>query len=300
MKKILFLLAVFTALFTSCSTDDENTSSVKTASVALTTETASVTGKQVKKPASIPAWVDGFSVKAKSNVYANYEVSDNYTFDQQNGATNIILDNVALGSNTFTASTTTNSAQFYQLTNYTASGNSLDAKFLAGLNNIKADNPYVIYTGLVPNANVTDSNVNLVTIPMTTVYGRILSVFQLNQALKNAGYQAKVTVTITSPVAGSNSALDATTKNDELVTFKWSNLKSVAGAKVTYKVEVSKINSQSTIVKTYTLTQDILASKSISCYYTITDDGIVLKNPNQGLSLSFQDWEEVNCNDCNN
>lgn len=293
--KTILLALMFLTLF-SCSTDDTNQDdSMKKTSVAFSIDQPSTkTGKQIKR-GTIPLWVNSINIKAKSVVYPTYEVQDNFTFDEQNGASLITLSDIAIGSNVFTATTTTDSPQFYQLTNYTINTGTIDQKFDTALDNINNELPYVLYAG-TKTETVTETGPNLVQIPMNTNNGRLLSVFQLSQPLKDNNYQAKVTSTYTT---GNTTALNAVTKGNELVTFKWSNANSVQGATVTYKIEVSKINNQNVILKTYSITQDIKASTSISCYYTINEDGIILKKSNeQGITLNFQEWKNEHCTTC--
>lgn len=292
--KAIILASMFLTL-SACSTDEINMDdTIQKTSVAFSIEQPTKTAKQIKR-GTIPLWVNSINIKAKSVVYPTYEVQDNFTFDEQNGYSVISLNDVATGGNVFTASTTTDSPQFYQLTNFTANTGNIDTKFDAALDNINNELPYVLYTG-TKTETVTESSVNLIQIPMTTTNGRLLSVFQLNQVLKDGGYQAKVTSTYT---LGTNTALNAVTKGNELIALKWSNINSVQGAVITYKVEVSKINNQSVILKTYTISQEVKASTSISCYYTITDEGIILKkSTEQGIQLNFQEWKNETCTTC--
>lgn len=294
MKKVLFLFTLL-LMVTACSTDSEPSTGVQTTNVAISIDQPSttVTGKQIKR-GNIPVWVNTLKIKATSNVFSNYSVETPFTFDEQNGASYIGLDNVAVGSNSFTASTTTDSPQFYQLTNFTVNSGDLNAKFASALDNIDNENPYVLYTGAT-TANVASTGTNVISIPMTTLNGRLLSVFQLADNLKSLGLQAKITASVSGL-----SSLTAITKGNELVTFKWSDVNSVLDKEVTYKVEVSAINNQSVILKSYEVKQKVLASTSLSCYYTINSDGITLTRNDVKITLNWQEWKNLNCEDCNN
>lgn len=295
MKKILLSLSIV-CLLASCSTDETpvKEQSIQKTSIAVVVDqpTSSTTGKQIKR-GTIPVWVNSIAIKATSNVFTNIVAQDNFTFNEGNGASFIGLDNVAVGSNNFVASTTTDSPQFYQLTNYTVNAGSFNDKFASALNNIDNENPYVLYNGST-TASVASTGTNVIAIPMTTLNGRLLSIFQVTDALKNLGVQAKITAS----VAG-QSDLTAITKGNELVTFKWSNVNSVNDKEVTYKVEISPINNQSLILKTYEVKQKIVASTSLSCYYTIDGDGITFTRNDVKITLNFQEWKDQFCTECN-
>lgn len=293
MKKIFTLLTLL-LLVTACSTEDTQSTEIQKTNVAFTIDqpSSSTTGKQIKRN-NIPVWVNTISIKATSNVFSNYSTQDNYTFDQQNGASYIGLDNVAVGSNLFTASTTTDSPQFYQLTNFTVNSGDINAKFDSALNNINKENPYVLYNGSV-TASIGATGTNIVPIPMNTLNGRLLTVFQLAENLKSLGLQAKITAS----VSGLNS-LTAITKGNELVTFKWSDVNSINDKEITYKVEVSTINNQSVILKTYEVKQKVVGSTSLSCYYTVNGDGITFTRNDVKITLNFQEWKNSHCTDCN-
>ena len=301
MKKLFctLLTAVCITLFTSCSSDDASTTDqgIQKTNVAFVIDqpTTSTTSKQIKR-GDIPVWVNTIKITATSNVFGGYSVNDNYTFDEQHGENYIGLDNVAVGSNTFVGTTTTDSSQFYQLTNYTVNSGTAKEKFETALANIKSNNPYVLYNGTV-TSNVATSGTNIITIPMTTLNGRLLAVFQADDFLKTNGYQAKITAS----VPGLTS-LTATTKGNELVTFKWSDVSSVNDKVVSYKVEISSINNQDVILETYKFEQAVIASKSISCFYTIGFDKVVPTFPIGGgvnnITLNFQEWKDEHCATC--
>lgn len=285
MKK-LFLSLVLLASITACSTD-ETANTVETRDVVFTIDQQTTTSKQIKR-GTIPVWVNTLKIKAVSNVF-NHSTEENYTFDNQNGASYIGLDNVAVGSNNFSASTTTDSPQFFQLTNYTVNAGNFESKFASALDNIDNENPYVLYAGSAV-ANITSSGSNVIPINMNTLNGRILSVFQVTDELKSLGLQAKITAS----VAGETTQT-AITKGNELVTFKWSNTNAVKDKEVTYKVEVSFINNQSNILKTYEVKQTIIASTSLSCFYSIDSNGIKLTQNDVKITLNFQEWKNEQC-----
>jgi len=293
MKRIIILGIGILASMVSCSTEETQESNVQTRDVVFTIDqpSTSTTGKQIKR-LNVPVWVNTIKIKAVSNVFT-YSTEDNYTFDTQNGASYIGLDNVAIGANTFTASTTTDSPQFFQLTNYTVNSGNNEAKFATALDNIDNENPYVLYTGST-TATIASTGSSVVALPMTTQNGRILSVFQVTDQLRALGLQAKITAS----VAGETTQT-AITKGNELSTFKWSNANAVADKEVTYKVEVSSINAQSTILKTYEVKQKVIASTSLSCFYTIDSSGITLTKNDIKITLNFQEWKDLNCVDCN-
>lgn len=157
-----------------------------------------------------------------------------------------------------------------------------------------------MYAGTA-NANIAQTGVNSVSLAMKTNNGRVIGIFQLSDDAKailiNGGLQAKITATI----AGLPTQT-AITKGNELVFFNWSDANSVAGKTVNYTIEISHVNSQSTILKTLTASQTVEASTSLSCYYTIDIDGIVFKRNDVGITLNWQEWKNAHCptGDCFN
>ena len=272
MKKIFFLLAIMFATLTSCTTDENTIQSTipQTTSVTFAIDqqnTSSTNSKQIKR-GTIPVWVNTLSISAsQNNGQYTYNVSDTFTFDEKNGSSFISLDKVALGENTFVGVTTTDSPQFFQLTNFTSNESSTVKRFEAGLKNIDKENPYVLYSGTV-KSNIKPTGSNNVDIPMQTKNGRILTVFQVTDKLKQLGYQAKITASRDNSSIGENKQ-SSITKNNELVTFKWSDSKALKDVVVTYKVEFSLINNQDVIVETHDIKQTVLGSTSLECYYEL-------------------------------
>lgn len=295
MKKAIILSMALLSLV-ACSTDEtqEPGNSIQKTSVLLnvTQESPSTTAKQVKR-GTIYAWVNSISLNAKNDA-TNTNVSElfNLVPNSQTGADSAFsIDNVLVGATTFTATSTTDSAQKYVL----APTSGTTTSVLAGL---KANNPYVLYTSPEVKQVISGTAANTVTIPMNTKNGRILSVFQLedNTAFRN-GFKA----TVTAKADGESITGSAPVQNSGIVYFEWSNSKSIGGAKVIYTIDVTPINNSNNVHNIYTVEQIIEASTSISCTYIITKDKApVVSTKIDNLSFSFQKWEEGECTTCKN
>jgi len=302
MKKKIILGIAILASMVSCSTEEtQESQSIKT-SVLLDLQAGSsksTTGKQINRENKIPVSVKTIAVKA-TNIQSGRVVGDNWDVVSSGGDSFIQLKDIEVGDTRFEISTTTDSPKFKELTNFGASGSDQLARFNSALNNINKENPYALYNGLTTQ-KILATDLNAVKASMTTQHGRILTVFQLKDALKNhagskdgQGFQANITAT----VEGQNSQV-AITKKSELVTFKWSDDTALSGKKVTYKVEIASINDQNKVLETYTITQNILASTSLSCFYELDFKDFSLTRKDVGIELSWQEWVDAHCIDCN-
>jgi len=288
MKRIIILGIAILASMVSCSTEETQESNVQTTDVKfLVAAPANTTGKQVDKGA-IPAWVNKIEIQAVSGSYTKSEQYD-LVVNNPNADKNFILADVAIGSNVFTAVSSTDSAKKYVLA---PSSGTAEAK----ITELKAHNPYVLYTGTKTQTVVATNNV--INIDMTTKHGRIISVFQLenNSTFKN-GFEA----TITATVDGEASAGTTKVQKDGIVYFEWSNDKALEGKKVVYKVDVTPINNNNNLHTIYYCEQIIKASTSISCIYTISKENAPSPYTSENkLVFSFQKWNEEECQSCKN
>lgn len=288
-KVILTSLIAIAFLCFSCSTEELNTEIQKTSVAFLVASPANTTSKQVQR-GDIPVWVNRVDITAVSGSYSK---SDQFDLVANNPNSNIeknfILNDVAIGNNVFTATSTTDSAKKYVLA---PSSGTAEAKIIE----LKSHNPYVLYSGTA--TKLIAQTANVVNIDMTTKHGRILSVFQLenNAAFKN-GYEASITAT----VDGEQSAGTTKVQRDGIVYFEWSNDKSLKGKKVTFKVDVTPINNNNNLHTIYSIEQVIKASTSISCIYTISKDNAPSPYTSENkLVFSFQKWNEETCETCKN
>lgn len=285
MKKVILSL-VLLASMTACSTDDTQTPIQKTDVTFIVASSSNVTGKQVDK-GNIPVWVNRIDISAVSGSYTKTEQFDLVT-NNPNVEKNFILNDVAIGSNVFTATTTTDSAKKFVLA---PSNGTAEAKIAE----LKAHNPYVLYSGTKTQA--INPTANVINIDMTTKHGRILSVFQLeNNSAFKSGYEATITAKVDGVTAGTTKV-----QQSGIVCFEWSDDKALEGKKVIYTIDVSPINNNNNLHTIYTCEQTIKASTSISCIYTINKENAPSPYTSENkLVFSFQKWNEENCESCKN
>lgn len=313
MKKILFLFAILFATLTSCSTDDNSTTpqtaSLEKTSVSVITMADSQTSSTSKNIArgNIYAWVNTITLNA-SNTSTGYaslpanvrNISDTFTLTgnyNANVTTAFGLDNLLVGPTTFTATSTTDSAK--RLTLAPASGNA--STVLTGL---RANNPYVVYNSGNVTANLTSGGTNIVSIPMTTQQGRMLSVFQMDS---DTAFRAKYSATINVTAEGETivPSQNVPISGNGLVTLEWSSDKSINGKKLTYTITVAPINANmypGETPSTYTIVETITASTSYSCIYTIDKNKAPKTNVDvDNIKFTWQQWLETGCptGDCN-
>lgn len=287
MKKILLFLSLIVLSVTSCTSDETETSTVpQTTSVVATiaTPSSSTTGKNVNR-GNIFAWVKDINVTANSTVWS-YSTNTVFNLVPTGGASNFIIDNVAVGANQFVANTTTNSSEVYSLT-VVSTGTASALK-----TSLVAHNPYALYNGST-NTVISNGTTNVVNLAMQTTHGRIISIFQFDEDVQ---LRANTEATITAEVNGKAVLTSAKFSNTGLVAFEWSDATSIVGKEVKFTVKVYDKNGTKSLLKTYTVTSDkIKASTSTSCIYDITRDQII--NTTDEVKFTWQPWVEEDCED---
>jgi len=291
MKKFLMLLAIGTMLL-SCSTDEnENSNNGKTTSVSFITMADANTSTSKNMPrGNVYSWVNSINLTAK-NTATNTVVSDIFNLTGDYNASSVTafsLDNVLLGATVFNATSTTDSAKRFTLVSTTGVASTV-------LSGLKSNNPYVVYNSGDVNYTVVNEN-NLITLPMTTQQGRILSVFQMDS---NADFRNKFKATINVTAEGETlvPSQNVPISDGGLVTLEWSSDKSLNDKKLTYTVSVSPKNNNNNIAPTvYTIIDIIKASTSYSCLYTIDKDKAPKTNVDvNNIKFTWQQWVEAGC-----
>jgi hypothetical protein len=298
MKKIFLFLSLVVLSLTSCTSDDaQNTDTATTAytgpktSVVASIDTpvnSNTTAKNVNR-GNIFAWVSSINLTATSTAWL-YNTSENFTLVGTGGDSAFTIDNVALGANKFTATTTTNTTPVQAFTLVTT-GTSSALKTATS-----AHNPYALYSGET-NTNILSTALNVVTLAMTTPNGRVISVFEFdNDAQLRANTKATITATITGPGAGNTTLTSPLFTNTDLVLFEWSDATSLAGKQVTYTIKLYDKANPSVLITSYNVVNPttVKGSTSISCTYQINRDKVINDAPDE-VRFTWQPWVNEEC-----
>jgi hypothetical protein len=288
MRKVLLLNVLALSLF-SCAVEDSATKATTSISAVVTTEAkaSSLTSKDVKR-GNIYAWVKEITLTATSNETGQVSgEAFNLVPNNTANATDVFkLDNVAVGSNTIAATSTTSTVGELSLLVAKGTPSTVVAEAVA-------KNPYAVYasTPIVKVISETDNNV--ITIPMNTKNGRVIGAFAVNDDNLLRGYEVWVEALVNNV-----SIQKVRIQAGDVAKFYFSDATAVAGAVVKYKVTFVNIKSQ---VLFDTLTEQITveASTSYSCKYVVTPDRKLTKDDNR-FTFVFQKWNETTCPTCGN
>ena len=308
MKKVILSVMVLATMLTSCSeSSSEMNDLVETSSIhaMIATASSNTASKTDVKRGAVYAWVKDVTIVAESTV-TNYDVNE--TFDLLNsddaGYNNADdfyqLDNVALGPNMVSATTTSNVTP---ITVYDASGDtSTQSKQNWIHDHINNTNPYAIYKTDAPvSANVLQTGTAPISLEMNTQNARLISAVSMNSNNANAQYltdnftsTSKVEI---KEVGGAWVTLGESTITDELYsTFYWSDENSIGGAK--YRVTVTVIrNSDNAVMAQADRVVTLQDSTSYRCNFVMNVDSNELFGDVQ-LDLIWQEWIEAPCPNC--
>tara|TARA_R110002126_G_scaffold135620_1_gene279946 strand:+ start:92 stop:1027 length:936 start_codon:yes stop_codon:yes gene_type:complete len=311
MKKVFISVLVLATMLTSCSESSNEVNEVmfqETGSiqaVIATAQPATTAARTDVKRGTIYSWVKDVTIVAESTI-TNYDVNE--TFDLLDSGddgfddANVLfqLNNVALGTNMVTATTTSNVAP---VTEYDASGDtSVQSKQNWIHNHIDNTDPYAIYQTDAPvEAEVLQTGTAPISLEMNTQNARLISAVSMNSNSANAEY---LTANFTSTskieikeVDGSWVTVGESVITDELYsTFYWSDENSIGGAK--YRVTVTVVNN----ITGLTVAEDdrivtLTNSTSYRCNFVMNVDDNELFGDVE-LDLIWQEWIEAPCPGC--
>jgi hypothetical protein len=275
----LFLLGtlMFLTMF-SCSEDQSTSIKPETTSVVATLVPSTNTGKvPVNRNGVIPVWVEDITITAVNPLAGPWTKSETYEMKNSGGASNFVLNDVALGINNFTASSTTNVSNRLEQTSVAAqtttpNNANADLTLFNGIS-YKGAEPYVLYNASTPNVPITATGANAVNFSMIPQNGRSIALFQLDKNSEPAQYYKAVITAVVTKQGGGTVTLTSTTVNkDNSTIVYWSNSDAITGAKIDYTIQVKTLTD--VLVNTFTRSYTIENGKSNSCIYTITNSTV--------------------------
>lgn len=308
MKKVILSVMVLITMLTSCSESVNEVNDIQETGIiqaVISTPKSNTASKTDVKRGSVYAWIKDVTILAESTV-TNYDVNETYDLLNSgdagyNDADALFqLNNVALGLNMVSATTTSNVAP---ITEYDANGDtSTQSKQNWIHNHVDNTNPYAVYQTDSPvEANVLQSGTSPISLAMNTRNARLISAVSMSSTNVNAQYLTD-NFTSTSKVeikeaGGSWATVGESVITNELYSkFYWSDVNSIGGAK--YRITVTVVRNidgvqmaQSDRVVTL---QD---STSYRCNFVMNVDSNELFGDVQ-LDLIWQEWIEAPCPGC--
>jgi len=306
MKKVLVLL-VGLGLVTSCSEEGVDEAAMQTSSIQAVMAAAqpSTSGRTDVKRGTVYAWVKDVTIEAESQVTVytaqeTYDLLDSGDDGYDDAAVLFQLNDVALGHNLVSASTTSNVTP---ITEYGSDGDSsvqTKADYIS--NHVDNTNPYAVYQTDSPvSVDILQSGTAPIQLEMNTQNARLISAVSMSPSNANAQYLTD-NFTATSKVeikevGGSWTLVDESVITDELYsTFYWSDTNSIGGAK--YRVTVTVVrNTDGVQVAQADRLVTLTNSTSYRCNFVMNVNENKLFGDVE-LDLIWQEWIEAPCPGC--
>ena len=307
MKKVLLVVLVGLGLMTSCSEEGVNELVMETSSIqAVISSTQPNTASRTDvKRGTIYSWVEDVTIVAESqmtNYIAQeiYDLLDNGDAGYSDAAALFQLNDVALGQNLVSATTTSNVTP---ITEYDSSGDtSIQSKQNWIHNHIDNTDPYAIYATDAPvSVEVLQSGTSPIQLEMNTQNARLISAVSMSSNNANAQYLTDNFTSVSKveikEVGGAWTLVDASTITDELYSkFYWSDVNSIGGAKYKVTVTVTR-NSDGVVMAQDDRIVTLTNSTSYRCNFVMNVDSNELFGDVE-LDLIFQEWIEAPCPGC--
>jgi hypothetical protein len=308
MKKVILSVMVLITMLTSCSESVNEVNDIQETGIiqaVISTPKSNTASKTDVKRGSVYAWIKDVTILAESTV-TNYDVNETYDLLNSgdagyNDADALFqLNNVALGLNMVSATTTSNVAP---ITEYDANGDtSTQSKQNWIHNHIDNTNPYAVYQTDSPvEANVLQSGTSPISLAMNTRNARLISAVSMSNANVNAQYLTD-NFTSTSKVEIKEAGGSWVTVGESVITnelyskFYWSDVNSIGGAK--YRVTVTVVrNSDGVQMAQSDRVVTLQDSTSYRCNFVMNVDSNELFGDVQ-LDLIWQEWIEAPCPGC--
>jgi hypothetical protein len=293
MKKII-LAAILAFNIVSCSDDHDcpqnitgTNATAVTAKFGVGKDAFPTTGKSVNR-GDIPTTINRITVDV---VNSNSAILPNQTvFDlvASGGATQFLIDNVASGSNNFTAKATTTGGSKLSLEPYDfISNDDTDAKIAAKKNAV----PHANYEAVV-GMNIILGTAQEIAFPLLTNHGRLIVDMETATILSNTGRKVEV---ISQRFNADHTPISAVTTNDltgnKSLIAVWNDDTALKGNYTKYTVNVYNDAAGTTLEKTFERTITIIESTGITSKLTITGEGLT-ESINYG-TFTVPEWTEI-------
>lgn len=277
MKNLTTILVAL-VLLTSCHDDHNHDIVFPCADVRLNVDAS--TKSNVNRD-DIPATVESIDVVAQSLITPIVREESYTLVDDGSGEDGFIINQVALGLSDFTATTNTIASPVFDVSRFNTNNTSEEDKLAENKLNV----PYAVYNGESLEEDITGVN-DYVTIPMSTLNGRINTVIKMDESIRNDYTMELLVYTFNNaPV------IKSATGNKSLSVY-WSADDSLEGQIITYQLKL--IADNGAVVYETTETQEVLASTGINTLYTVYADNVQAESV--GFNFVFQEWTEIDGN----
>ncbi len=237
---------------------------------------------------NIPYYVENLTIKAVSTaIPLPWTASETFDFTGllTSTAPALTLANVALGNNTFSASSTSAAANKRLLLAPATTGD---------LTALKAHVPYIVITSNNVTRTIVAGTNPVVALTMGTENGRVLASFGA-QATEADNYKIVVSYRFgTSGAWSGGLAINPADAVNRFLNFEWSNETAVDGAKVQFKIEIFEATG-TTLLKTINKEIVIQRAKSISCEFIVTNGDVHENITSGGITITFPTIDEIPC-----
>lgn len=295
----LLFIALGALCVTSCDQkDDLNTNDgkpVETTKVNFAVTSAQQLAGKIINRDDVPLYVDNVTINAASASLNPFTATETFSFSAAPDASlphGFSLGNVALGTNTFTATSTSAAANKklgFQTPVVGAGQNGLDV--------MKTATPYIVCASAPVQAVITKTGNTPVNLAMDTNNGRILARF-----IQETPDADNYTVRITATQGGFSQTESMLAFNGSTKHFAWSNENAVTGATVTFTINIYEKTLPGapfpgTLLNTITKTVTIQKAKNIMATFTIHNTDVHTDLADGGIVLTFPTIEDVIIND---
>lgn len=279
--KSLILILTLCLVFTGCSSDNEDSAieiipiqKVNGITVSTGGESplaANLTGKNVQR-GIIFGSIKDITVTANAN-NTGYSSQTVFNLTSDPGDPTVFnIDNVQIGYNTFTATTTTGATAYNQVLSTFGVLNSdpietQQTKAKAEIARMESQAPWAEYNGASESIYIRPNVSDNVIIPLSTDNGRVIIYFSCN-ALKKNSKDAVVTIT---PFIDGVSGSSVSSSQTADITFQWSSSDCLAGKKIYFRCSVAFSGKNVYVQNTTEIT--IKKSTSSRRLYSIDQSG---------------------------